>query len=265
MANNQILVEDRPVVPAPIEPTATEVISNVAIPFDSDYKSTSPPPPSLTSPSVEPSPRLAYKVRPHATLREWNALVGGFKTEAMLVGFVDGLVELEKPDGKQVKVPIEKLSRNDWNYVHGMIREVEESFVFIGKVQSIVDGDTFVAIDEEQKSRTIHLLGVDAPELDQDHGTAAHDALSALLSGKSPWIEWKTSDGKGDFLGIVFLNGTLINSEIISNGHAWYEETFGTDERFKNAFVFAQKERTGLWKALTPSRPSDFRTVRSLK
>ncbi|WDI42904.1 SHD1 domain-containing protein [Bremerella sp. P1] len=45
--------------------------------------------------------------------REWTDITGKFRTEAEYVSFQDGTVELRKPDGNPIKVPLEKLSDDD--------------------------------------------------------------------------------------------------------------------------------------------------------
>jgi TolB-like protein len=49
--------------------------------------------------------------------RIWKTQSGGYTTKATLLKFEDGVVQLEKQDGKVVSLPIEKLSNADQEYV----------------------------------------------------------------------------------------------------------------------------------------------------
>jgi TolB-like protein len=51
------------------------------------------------------------------TLRQWSTRSGSSKTNAALVGFKDGMVQLRKDDGTVVSIAIEKLSNTDQEYV----------------------------------------------------------------------------------------------------------------------------------------------------
>lgn len=50
--------------------------------------------------------------------RIWTDSTGRFRTEAQLLGFKDGQVELKKRDGSVIKIPIEKLAADDQEFVH---------------------------------------------------------------------------------------------------------------------------------------------------
>ncbi len=51
-----------------------------------------------------------------APTRNWTDASGRFSIEAEMVGFQDGLVHLQRADGKVVKVPLEKLSPADQEF-----------------------------------------------------------------------------------------------------------------------------------------------------
>ena len=54
------------------------------------------------------------------TIREWSNQSGSFKVEASFVSLENETVVLKRKDGKQVKVPLSRLSAED--------RELAESF-----------------------------------------------------------------------------------------------------------------------------------------
>lgn len=50
--------------------------------------------------------------------REWKARSGGYTVEAELVGVKDGNAVLKKKDGKEIAVPLSKLSLRDVGYIN---------------------------------------------------------------------------------------------------------------------------------------------------
>ncbi len=49
--------------------------------------------------------------------RTFSAASGGYEVEARFIEFVDGMVKLEKRDGKVIEVPMEKLSDGDQQWI----------------------------------------------------------------------------------------------------------------------------------------------------
>ena len=52
-----------------------------------------------------------------AELRTWTSKSGKFTVKAELLSFAEGVVNLQRADGKKIKVPLAKLSKKDQNYV----------------------------------------------------------------------------------------------------------------------------------------------------
>ncbi|MCC6510370.1 MAG: hypothetical protein IT423_14800 [Pirellulaceae bacterium] len=55
--------------------------------------------------------------------RTWSDKTGRFKVDAMFVGQENGVVKLQRPDGKQVNVPLEKLSPQDQAFIRQLLEE----------------------------------------------------------------------------------------------------------------------------------------------
>lgn len=49
--------------------------------------------------------------------RTWTSRKGGHTTEAKIISYANGVVTIENPDGKKIKVPVEKLSEEDGRYI----------------------------------------------------------------------------------------------------------------------------------------------------
>lgn len=59
----------------------------------------------------------------------------------------------------------------------------------LGKVVSVIDGDTIKVLDDENREHKIHLSGIDAPERGQPYGTKSRDYLASLVAGKEVKVE----------------------------------------------------------------------------
>jgi hypothetical protein len=70
--------------------------------------------------AVVPDPEPA---RQATDLRTWHDASGKFQTEAQFVNLTAGVVTLRKTDGTTVKVPVEKLSEGDREWIEARRRE----------------------------------------------------------------------------------------------------------------------------------------------
>jgi hypothetical protein len=65
--------------------------------------------------------RAATKTRSHE-FRTWTDSTGKFSVEARFAGYAMGVLKLQKKDGTTLKVPLERLSAADKEYVRGLAR-----------------------------------------------------------------------------------------------------------------------------------------------
>ena len=87
---------------------------------------------------------------------------------------------------------------------------------FSGKVTRVADGDTFTLDCCRQRVR---LWGIDAPERDQAGGSAATDALSRLISGRTLTCARRDVDRYGRLVGQCALpDGRDVGSAILATG-----------------------------------------------
>jgi hypothetical protein len=56
------------------------------------------------------------------TLRTWRDATGQYRVEASFVAFDDGVVQLCKPGGTEIRVPMEKLSSSDRHFIVRQVR-----------------------------------------------------------------------------------------------------------------------------------------------
>ena len=66
---------------------------------------------------------LSVSTAPSAEMRQWTSLGGGFSVEAELVHVKDENVVLRRKDGKEITVPLAKLSLSDVQYVTKVLKQ----------------------------------------------------------------------------------------------------------------------------------------------
>lgn len=89
-----------------------------------------------------------------------------------------------------------------------------------GKVIKVVDRDTIWILPKHSERVKIRLYGIDAPEMKESAGKKSKKYLSELIAGKDVKIETHGRDKYKRVIGIVYLNGTDINSKIVKDGYA---------------------------------------------
>ncbi len=104
-------------------------------------------------------------------------------------------------------------------------------------VLRVIDGDTI----ELSNGDRVRLLGMDAPERGEQFYKVATDRLKELVEGKAVELERDVShkDGFDRLLRYVFLDGMLVNMQIVEDGYA-YAYVVSPDERYLEEFVAAE-------------------------
>ena len=85
-----------------------------------------------------------------------------------------------------------------------------------GKIIRVIDGDTVVARTVDNKKIKIRLSGIDAPEKKQAYGIESKKFLENLISSKIVKISISKKDKYKRYLGMIFLNKTNINLELVT-------------------------------------------------
>jgi endonuclease YncB( thermonuclease family) len=134
-----------------------------------------------------------------------------------------------------------------------------------GKVVQVLDGDSIMVEDAQQRQYIIRVAGIDAPELDQDHGKRSRKFLAGLVGDKVVSVSTSRMDRNGELVGRVLLFGRDVGLEMIMAGHAWHYKKFQNEQSerdrqlFEGAELHARKSRFNLWSANTPTPPWEFR------
>lgn len=116
--------------------------------------------------------------------------------------------------------------------------------VIEGRVVGVSDGDTVTVLDADRRQHKIRLLGVDAPEKDQDFGERSKQSLSDLVFGKDVTVEYEKKDRYGRTLGKVIIGGRSANLEQVRAGLAWFYRHYADDvpEADRTALDGAERE-----------------------
>jgi endonuclease YncB( thermonuclease family) len=127
------------------------------------------------------------------------------------------------------------------------------------RVNRVIDGDTVVLrVLNTPSDVTIRLVGIDAPETSkakrepgQTYSQAATKHLAGLVLNKTVTVKEYGRDRYGRILGVVFLNGTDINLEMVKAGLAEVYRGVPApgfkNEPYLNAEKDARQAGKGMW------------------
>jgi len=117
-------------------------------------------------------------------------------------------------------------------------------------VSRVIDGDTIELTD----GRRVRLLGVNAPENNENFYKESAEYLEKLIAGKQIGLEAFGKDKYGRTLGYLYLDNMLINLELVKNGFA-HVYFLSPDEKFYLEFKKSEKDAKdknfGIWKSAT--------------
>ena len=125
-----------------------------------------------------------------------------------------------------------------------LVRDTSEGVL----VEKVIDGDT-IAVSGGQKVRYI---GLDAPETNEAFGDEATRFNRELVEGRKVRLERDVSnrDRFGRLLRYVYVDGILVNAELVREGYAEANE-YPPDTRYQRCFAAlqeeAQAEGRGMW------------------
>jgi endonuclease YncB( thermonuclease family) len=134
-----------------------------------------------------------------------------------------------------------------------------------GKVIMVPDGDEVRVKTPDGNTYTVRILGIDAPEKDQEFGTAARRDLEARLLDKDVKVIVHRKDSEGRYMGTIFREGQDIGVRMLENGSAWHykrvsgEQSSEARVRYASAELKAREAKAGLWAAAMPMPPWEFR------
>lgn len=125
-----------------------------------------------------------------------------------------------------------------------------------GRCVDVVDGDTLI-IEVDGVRRTVHLFGIDAPELEQPFGDEAAAVLAPLVgSDLDIQVSSMTAD---EIVGTVVADDGDVAQMLVDDGCAWIVEDGPTNERYVVALFSARLKGRCVWAEGDPIHPAKWR------
>ncbi|KAK1686265.1 hypothetical protein QYE76_047113 [Lolium multiflorum] len=162
---------------------------------------------------------------------------------------------LPEPDGWQFvlhSLPVAKGCIGDGD---GFTAYVEKA-AGVAVSGSYKKGDTKKRPSEKYR---IRMRGIDAPELEMEHGDEARNELVKLIGGKCITINVYGTDQYGRYLGDIYCDGIFIQEEMLKRGFAWYFKTGETRPELARWEKEAREARRGLWSSDNPQKPWEWK------
>lgn len=145
-----------------------------------------------------------------------------------------------------------------------------------GRVTWVSDGDTVWVQDSVGTTHKVRLLGIDAPEICQDHGHAAKEALQQLLLGHHVTVQGQQLDDYGRLLARLYITPAAsglpseqenawsgsaqdVGRWMVQRGHAWSYRYRNDPGPYGQEEQVARAAHLGLFAAARAQRPRDFR------
>jgi endonuclease YncB( thermonuclease family) len=136
------------------------------------------------------------------------------------------------------------------------------------EISEILDGDTVAIRNAKNQRVVIRLLGIDAPEIDQEFGRQAMENLAEKLKGKKVRLAFEprgVPDEQGRVLAKIMVNDVDISVDQVREGFAWYYEDhkerlgFLEIDELKQLQSAAKKQKLQLWQNNSAQAPWKFR------
>lgn len=135
----------------------------------------------------------------------------------------------------------------------------------VGKVVSVLDGDTVTVLTDAHHPVEIRVAGIDAPERRQAFGQAAKKAMSDCAFDKRASVDWRKLDRYGRTVGKLMVEGVDCGLRQIELGLAWHYKAYEREQSLADRSAYAAAEsdaksaQRGLWIDAQPTPPWVFR------
>jgi micrococcal nuclease len=131
---------------------------------------------------------------------------------------------------------------------------------YTARVSYVFDGDTlWVRPSDGGRRRKLRIEGIDAPEICQDGGIAARDALRQRLSGQAVTVREHSRDAYGRPLVALALDAEDIAAWMVAQGWAWSYRWRGDPGPFARQEAQARARHRGIFASDGVEEPRDFR------
>ena len=116
------------------------------------------------------------------------------------------------------------------------------------RVIEIVDGDTFVAVDDKNDTLTCRIYGIEAPEADQPYGYEARKYLYNMILQRRVEILPKGETSRREQTVVVITRDNEdVADQLLRAGLAWYRNDSVNEVNYIRSVRLAQEEAIGIW------------------
>jgi endonuclease YncB( thermonuclease family) len=112
---------------------------------------------------------------------------------------------------------------------------------------------------EPGRQRAVRLVGIDAPEICQDGGAAAREALQARVLGQPVQLLQRGTDDYGRELAVVTWRGQDLGRWLVEQGLAWSSAVGTQPSPYAMEQSQARDQKRGLFAQSSPEPPWRFR------
>lgn len=126
-------------------------------------------------------------------------------------------------------------------------------------VTYVGDGDTIYVQQEPGRQRAVRLQGIDAPEICQDGGPAAREALQERVLGQPVRLQQVGTDDYGRELAVVYWRGQDLGRWLVEQGLAWSYAVGSQRAPYATEQGQAREQKRGLFAQPAPEPPWRFR------
>ena len=131
-----------------------------------------------------------------------------------------------------------------------------------GIITRIMDGDTVELMANNNQKHIIRLYGIDAPEDKQPFGNEATEFISDMVLDERVWVFKKYRDRYGRWVGVLYVDSTCVNQELVGAGFAWVYGQYCRDaicKDWKDSERRARDYELGLWSGSNSISPWEYR------
>lgn len=214
-----------------------------------------PPPPTAWASASAPEPPSAPPVvvpPPAPSSGDWVTVVPPAVASAALAA---GATTASQADASPVAsaagpTPAQQVSTGGLTAAASPV-----SAPHLWRVVGVQDGDTVTCLDESNQQQRIRLAEIDAPELGQDYGKEAREALAALVFGKTVEVYDQGRDAEGRWIARLVVDGVDVDRQMVATGNAWQYTAFSSNQDLAAMQTQAQAQKSGLWGGSTAPTP----------
>jgi endonuclease YncB( thermonuclease family) len=136
-----------------------------------------------------------------------------------------------------------------WILPFGIVSAPSAAGTFSGKVTGLISADTITVV-RDQAVKRIHLYGIISPQKGSPHGKESFTFAEERIFGHVVEVEEVPFVGTKRTLGIVRLDGIVLNEELLRKGMVWLNPKTCRQpfcDQWKALEDEARAARRGLW------------------